>query len=124
MPAIANSNILVMATRGFEEAELLKPLAELKAKGATVHVAAPEAGEIKGWRHKDWGQSVAVDLTLDAVKVGDYDAPPRRADEPRHPAHQRRSARHHQGVRGERKSGGGRVPRTLAADRGRSGQGS
>jgi protease I len=71
MSAIANSKILVMATHGFEESELLKPLEGPKAKGATVHVAAPEACEFKCCWPKDWGQSVAVDLTLDAVKVGD-----------------------------------------------------
>ena len=54
MPAIANSKILIMATHGFEESELFKPLEELKARGAKVQVAAPEAGEIKGWQHKDW----------------------------------------------------------------------
>jgi protease I len=48
VPAIANSKILIMATHGFEESELFKPLEELKALGATVQVAAPEAGEIKG----------------------------------------------------------------------------
>jgi len=74
MPAIGSSKILIMATHGFEESDLLKPLEALKAKGATVRVAAPEAGEIKGWRHKDWGRSVRVDLTLAEVKVGDYDA--------------------------------------------------
>ena len=74
MPAIANSKILIMATHGFEESELFKPLEELKARGAMVQLAAPEAGRIKGWRHKDWGKSVPVDLTLDEVKVGDYDA--------------------------------------------------
>jgi len=74
MPALGSSKILIMATHGFEEAELLKPLQALKAKGATVQVAAPEAGEIKGWRHRDWGRSVPVDLTLKEVKVGDYDA--------------------------------------------------
>ena len=89
MPAIANSKILIMATHGFEESELFKPLEELKARGAMVQLSAPEAGRIKGWRHKDWGKSVPVDLTLDEVKVRDYDAPaPRRSDEPRHSAHQ------------------------------------
>jgi protease I len=51
MLAIANSKILIVATYGFEE---FKPLEQLKARGATVQVAAPEAGEIKGWQHKDW----------------------------------------------------------------------
>jgi len=74
MPSINNSRILIMATHGFEESELVKPLEQLKAKGARVDVAAPEAGKIKSWRHTDWGKSVSVDLTLDEVKVGDYDA--------------------------------------------------
>ena len=74
MPAIADSRILIIATHGFEEAELIKPLNDLIAKGAKVDVAAPEAGEIKGWLRRDWGKSVNVDLKLTDVKVDDYDA--------------------------------------------------
>lgn len=74
MPPINESRILIMATHGFEQSELVKPLEQLKAKGAEVDVAAPEAGQIKGWEDKDWGAPVDVDLTLDEVKVGDYDA--------------------------------------------------
>ncbi len=74
MPSIDNSRILIMATHGFEQSELEKPLQQLKAKGAKVDVGAPESGEIKGWRHTDWGSPVKVDLTLDEVKVDDYDA--------------------------------------------------
>ncbi len=74
MPAIGSSKILIMATHGFEQSELMQPLEALRKMGATVHVAAPEAGEIRGWHNKDWGRAVPVDLTLDEVKVGDYDA--------------------------------------------------
>jgi protease I len=74
MPFISESRILIMATHGFEQSELVKPLEQLKAKGAKVEVAAPEAGQIKGWRDNNWGTPVDVDLTLDAVKVGDYEA--------------------------------------------------
>jgi protease I len=74
MTSINDSRILIMATHGFEESELVGPLQQLKAKGAKVDVAAPEAGEIKGWQHRDWGKPVTVDLTLDEVNVGDYDA--------------------------------------------------
>lgn len=74
MPAIADSRILIIATHGFEESELIKPLNDFSAKGAKVDVAAPEAGEIKGWLHRDWGKSVNVDLKLTDVKVDDYDA--------------------------------------------------
>jgi protease I len=74
MASINKSRILIMATHGFEQSELVKPLEQLKAKGAKVEVAAPEAGQINGWQKNNWGTPVDVDLTLDAVRVGDYDA--------------------------------------------------
>ena len=74
MPSINKSRILIMATHGFEQSELVKPLEQLKAKGARIEVASPEAGQIRGWQDNDWGPPVDVDLTLDDVKVGDYDA--------------------------------------------------
>ena len=74
MPAINKSRVLIVATNGFEQSELLKPMEQLKAKGAVVEVAAPAGGTIRGWDKSDWGASVDVDLTLDKVKVGDYDA--------------------------------------------------
>jgi protease I len=74
MPDIRESKILIMATNGFEQSELQVPLERLRAAGATVDVAAPEAGEIRGWAEKDWGDTVPVDKTLDEVRVEDYDA--------------------------------------------------
>lgn len=35
---------------------------------------APKDGEIKGWNHKDWGDKVRVDKTLDKVSPQDFDA--------------------------------------------------
>lgn len=74
MPSIGESRILIMATHGFEQSELVKPLEQLRAKGATVDVAAPEPGQIKSWKDKNWGAPVDVNLTLDDVEVGDYHA--------------------------------------------------
>ena len=74
MPSINQSRILIMATHGFEQSELVKPLEQLTAKGARIEVASAEAGQIRGWQDNDWGPPVDVDLTLDNVKVGDYDA--------------------------------------------------
>ncbi len=66
--------VLIMATHGFEQSELMVPLQKLREAGCQVAVAAPEAGEIRGWDEKDWGDSVKVDLTLDDVNVKDYAA--------------------------------------------------
>lgn len=74
MPKITEAKILILATNGFEQSELEKPLHELKDKGATVHVASPDGEAIKGWDEKDWGNEVQADLALADVKVADYDA--------------------------------------------------
>ncbi len=74
MPDISRSMILIMATNGFEQSELMEPLRQLKQAGATVHVAAPEKGSIKGWKDKAWGDSVDVDHMIADVKASEYDA--------------------------------------------------
>ena len=66
--------VLIIATDGFEQSELEKPKASLEAAGIETVVASLEDGEIKGWDQKDWGRSVKVDLTVDEVEEGDYDA--------------------------------------------------
>lgn len=67
-------HIVILATNGFEQSELETPLARLKSAGAQVDVAAPQAGEIKGWSKGDWGRPVKVDRTLGEVSARDYDA--------------------------------------------------
>jgi protease I len=74
MPNIRQARIAILATNGFEQAELEVPLAKLREAGATVDVVSPESGEIKGWDHKDWGRPVKVDKKLDSVNPSDYDA--------------------------------------------------
>jgi protease I len=66
--------IAILATDGFEQAELEVPRDRLTKAGATVHVVSLAVGEIKGWDRKDWGRPIKVDKTLDEVSAGDYDA--------------------------------------------------
>ncbi|HEY9037662.1 MAG TPA: type 1 glutamine amidotransferase domain-containing protein [Roseovarius sp.] len=74
MADISGRKVAILATHGFEQSELEHPLRALKQAGATVHVIAPEGGQIRGWDGDDWGQRVDVDHNLDAVKSADYDA--------------------------------------------------
>ena len=74
MPNIQDARILIVATDGFEQSELMKPREQLKARGATVHVASPNGGSITGWDQKDWGESVESDLKVSDVDRADYDA--------------------------------------------------
>jgi deglycase len=71
---LKGKSIAILATNGFEQAELELPRDRLKAAGATVHVVSLAAGEIKGWDKKDWGRPVKVDKMLDEVSASNYDA--------------------------------------------------
>lgn len=71
---LSSRRILILATDGFEQSELEVPKQKLAALGATVDVASPKSGAIKGWNHTDWGKEVAVDLALADADVKDYDA--------------------------------------------------
>jgi protease I len=66
--------IAILATHGFEQSELVKPLETLRGAGFQVDVVSPEEGRIKGWKGKDWGDEVQVDVALSDASPGDYDA--------------------------------------------------
>lgn len=66
--------VLILATDGFEQSELIEPRKALEDAGVETVVASPKAGEIKGWNHHDWGERVQVDATLDDVDAADFDA--------------------------------------------------
>ncbi|APE41997.1 protease [Sulfitobacter alexandrii] len=74
MTQITEAKILILATNGFEQSELEKPLKDLRDKGATVHVATPDGNDIKGWDTDDWGNTVSADLALADVSAQGYDA--------------------------------------------------
>lgn len=63
----------VLATDGFEQSELEKPVEALKCAGAQVDVVAPHGGDIQGWEHHERGRQVHVDRELSAASAGDYD---------------------------------------------------
>ena len=67
--------VMILATDGFEQSELFKPKANLEEAGIETEVVSLEEGSIRGWDQKDWGESVAVDKTVDAIENCDgYDA--------------------------------------------------
>jgi protease I len=74
MANIQNKKVAVLATHGFEQSELQKPVDALKEAGARVEIVSLKSGSIRGWSGKDWGEDVEVDKTVDSVKAADYDA--------------------------------------------------
>jgi protease I len=66
--------VLILAADGFEQSELLDPKAALEAAGIETVVASLHPGEIKGWKDKNWGKTVRVDMTIADANESDFDA--------------------------------------------------
>ncbi|HQS96108.1 MAG: protease [Novosphingobium sp. 17-62-19] len=66
--------VLIVATDGFEQSELEGPKKALEDAGIETVVASLKSGSITGWKDKNWGDAVAVNLTIEEVEVTDYDA--------------------------------------------------
>jgi protease I len=69
-----NSRVLIVATDGFEQSELIGPRDALQAAGVTVEIASIEPGSIQGMEHDEKGQSVEATLAVADIDAGDYDA--------------------------------------------------
>lgn len=74
MAALQNKRVAVLATDGFEEAELTEPAKALGEAGAKVDIIAPHEGRIQAFKHHDKSITVPVDLTLDQANPANYDA--------------------------------------------------
>lgn len=71
---LAGTKVAILAADGFEQSELFEPKKALEEAGAEVIVVSLESGEIKGWNEDDWGESIAVDVTLNDTLPETYDA--------------------------------------------------
>jgi protease I len=70
MLEISEARILIVATDGFEDSELLDPLKSLRAKGAQVTLASLKKQQIKG----DNGAAAMPDAEVRDVRAEDFDA--------------------------------------------------
>lgn len=70
--ALEGKTIAVIATDGYENSELFKPLEAVKEAGATVHVLSIDTGEITGAKDGE-PNTIAVDKLVKDASVDDYD---------------------------------------------------
>lgn len=72
--SLTGKKVAILATDGFEQVELTEPLKALKQEGAQVDVVSSRGGEIQGFNHREKGDTVRVDRTLDDARAENYDA--------------------------------------------------
>lgn len=66
--------VAILATDGFEQAELAEPRRALDAAGASTEIVAPHKGKVRGSKMKEWGDEVPVDQALDEANPDNYGA--------------------------------------------------
>jgi deglycase len=71
---LSGIRVAILATDGFEQAELIEPRKALADAGAETAVISPKRDSIRGWKMKEWGDEVPVDKLLDNADPADYDA--------------------------------------------------
>jgi len=64
---------ILVANEGIEQVELVEPREALEGAGATVHLIAPEGGEVQAFNHLDKADTFPVDKTVADASAGDYD---------------------------------------------------
>lgn len=66
--------VAILATDGFEEAELIEPRRALVEAGAKTTLIAPKSGKLQGLKHDKKGAKVKVDMTLGEADPSHFDA--------------------------------------------------
>ncbi|MCY0387638.1 type 1 glutamine amidotransferase [Robbsia sp. Bb-Pol-6] len=66
--------VAILATDGFEQAELLSPREALQLAGARVDVISDKTDTIQGFDHVDKCETVKVDKTFEQALASEYDA--------------------------------------------------
>ncbi|SDV47702.1 type 1 glutamine amidotransferase domain-containing protein [Chitinasiproducens palmae] len=66
--------VAILATDGFEQAELESPKEALEQAGATVDIVSDKTDTVQGYEHIDKGRAVRVDKSFEQAQADDYDA--------------------------------------------------
>jgi protease I len=72
MAQATEDRVAVIATDGFEEAELTEPVKALRGAGIKVDIIAPHSGKIQAFKHHDKSITIPVDRTLDKANPEEY----------------------------------------------------
>jgi len=71
---LLNKRVAILATDGFEQAELEEPMQALEMAGATVSIVSPMPVKIQGMNHAEKGGQFDVDVPLNSANAEDFDA--------------------------------------------------
>ncbi len=74
MAQLDGLKVAILVDNGFEQVELTRPREALKQVGADTSIVSPQSEKVRGWNHKEWGESFSVDVPLNQARSDDFDA--------------------------------------------------
>jgi protease I len=74
MADLSKKHIAVLVTEGFEQPELTEPVKALRDAGAAVDIISQQRGPVRGFKHREPGDTVQANLTFDEARPESYDA--------------------------------------------------
>jgi protease I len=74
MNKLEHVRVAILVTDGFEQAELTEPKKALDQAGVKTSVVSPNDRKVRGWKTKDWGDEVDVDMPLAKADANAFDA--------------------------------------------------
>ncbi len=66
--------VAILVTDGFEQVELTEPRKALDEAGAQTSIVSPKEEKVRGWKFKEWGDELPVDVHLSDAKPDNFDA--------------------------------------------------
>jgi protease I len=71
---LAGKTIAIVVGNGFEQIEMTQPRQALEAEGAATYLVSTEKDEVRAWKHREWGDTFEVDVSIDKAKPEEFDA--------------------------------------------------
>ena len=72
--SLSGTKVAILVANGFEQSDLMEPKKALQHAGAQALIISPVGNQVRGWNHKEWGDSFPVDVALNDAQPGDYSA--------------------------------------------------
>jgi protease I len=74
MENLKGLRVAILIEDGFEQVEMVEPRKALKDAGAETFIVSPRPEQVRGWKHKEWGDNFSVDISLDRAQPASFDA--------------------------------------------------
>ena len=74
MAQLDGLRVAILVDNGFEQVELTQPKQALEDAGAVAKIVSPQSGEVRGWNHTEWGDSLPVEVPLEQARAEEFDA--------------------------------------------------